>query len=227
LGDLKEGRMSDYRLERSKQEYQELLGLINQNMDLERWGLIQTYSRIIADAHPLVIYDSQWCRVMITYEAADYGDYRERTASVWYGRLHATNDGGYINLNGKNAKCWHGLYYYILNFLDGLSPEEVVDGKGHDPQVIHEFERSGLSWALPDENRIARALKELRLHNKMWEYYGQRLFDVFDLRNPALWEKYIQFHNEIKQLQYETWMTKEKIGKPFKQFDRFVPDELW
>lgn len=218
--------MSDDRLERSKLEYEEFLGLINQYIDLERWGFIRTYSRVIANVPPLVIYDSQWCRVRFIYDVADYGDYRERTASVWYGRLHATNDGGYKSLNGQNTKCWHVLYYYVLNFLDGLSSKEVVDGKGQDPRVIHEFERSGLSWVLPDEYRIARAIKKLRLHNKIWEHYGQRLFDVFDLRNPELWEKYVHFHNEIKRLQYETWKAKEKTEKPLKQFDDFEPDNL-
>jgi hypothetical protein len=65
------------------------------------------------------------------------------------------------------------------------------------------------------------------MHNEIWEQYGQKLFDIFDLRNPELWEDYVQFHNEIKRLLYETWKAREKIGKSFKRFDDFVPDELW
>jgi len=222
--------MSDYRLESRKQEYEEFLGLINQNVNLEPWGFVQTYSHVVVDTFPFIIYDSQWCRVKFKYDAVDYGgvSHNLREASVWYGRLHATNDGGDTwGPNGKRTSCWHALRYYVLNFLDGLSPQEVADGKGRDPRVINKFERTGLAWVLPEENRIGRAIVELRLHNRIWEYYGQKLFDVFDLRNPELWEKYVQFHNEIKRLQYETWKAKEKIGKPFKQIDDFVPDELW
>jgi hypothetical protein len=114
----------------------------------------------------------------------------------------------------------------VINFLDGLSPQEVVDGKGQDPRVIHEFERSALSWVLPNEYRIARAITKLRLHNKIWEHYGQKLFELFDIRKPAVWEKYVQFHNEVKRLQYENWKSKIKIEKSFKQFDDFEPDNL-
>ena len=80
---------------------------------------------------------------------------------------------------------------------------------------------------MPEENMSARAIVELRLHNKIWEHYGQKLFDIFYLRKPELWEKYVQFHNEIKRIRYETWKAKEKAEKSFKQFDDFVPDELW
>jgi hypothetical protein len=220
--------MSDHRLEQSKQEHQDLLNLIDQNIDLKRWGFVQSYSRINIDRFPFVIYDSQSCRVKIHYKPADYGNYSEREASVWYGRLHMMNDGEYVTVNEKDVVYWHRLRfnYYVLNFLDGLSPQDVIEGKGQEPRVVYQFETSSLGWVLPEENLVARALKELRLHNKIWEYYGQRLFDVFDLRNPALWEKYVQFHNEIKRLQYEIWKAKERVEKPFKQFDEFEPDNL-
>ncbi len=222
--------MSDYRLEQNKRDYEELLGLINKNVDLKMWGFVQTYSRIVADTFPLIIYDNQWCRVRFEYNWVDYAGLSifKREAKIRYGRLHATNDGGYIlGPNEKKAIGWHALRYYVINFLDNLSPQEVVDGKGRDPRVINKFERTGLAWVLPEESRIGGTIVELRLHNRIWEYYGQKLFDVFDLRNPELWIKYVQFHNEIKRLRYEAWKAKEKIGKPFKRFDDFEPDELW
>ena len=222
--------MSDFLLEHLKQLHEEFLGLINQNVDLERWGFIQAYSNVVVDSPLYIIYDSQWCRVQFRYGLVDYGgaSHYLRDASVQYGRLHATNDGRYKKTsNGRDAICWHALRYYVLNFLDGLSPQEVADGKGKEPRVIYKFEASSLGWVLPEENRVGRALIELRLHNNIWEYYGQKLFDVFDLRKPELWEKYVQYHNEIKRIKYETWKTKGKNKKPFKQFDDFVPDELW
>lgn len=219
--------LEHYRLERAKQEYQDFVGLINQYLDLERWGFVQTYSRgNLVDAWPVIIYDSQWCRVKLHYDVRDHGNYREREASVWYGRLHAPSEGVFINSSGKEARCWHGIYYYVLNFLDGLSPQEIVDGKGQDPRIIHEFDRSALSWVMPDEYLIAYAIKELRLHNMIWAHYGQKLFELFDVRNPELWDKYVQFHHEIERLKYEDWKTKTKIEKPFRQFDDYVPDEL-
>lgn len=222
-------RVSEHRFIKSEQEYQDLLNLIDQSMDLKRWGFLKSYSRKETGASPFVVYDSRFCRVKIYYKPADYGNYRERDASVWYGRLHPMSDGEYVTINEKDKVYWHRLInkYYVLNFLDGLSPQDVIEGKGQEPRVVYQFETSSLNWVLPEENLIARALKKLRLHNAIWEYYEQKLFDVFDLRKPELWEKYVQYHNEIRQINYETWKTKEKNNKPFKQFDDFVPDKLW
>ena len=149
--------------------------------------------------------------------------------SFQYGRLHATNDGNFTNLNGKKVISWHGIWN-ALDFLDSLSPQDVIDrlGKGIvGPRLIHEFQKTYPNWELWGDSRTVYAIKDLRMHNEMWEHYGQKLFDIFDLRNPELWEDYAQFHNEIKRLLYETWKAREKIGKPFKRFDDFVPDELW
>lgn len=73
---------------------------------------------------------------------------------------------------------------------------------------------------------VSKVIKTLRLHNKIWEYYGESFFELFDLKNSELWEKYASFYNEIQRLQYETWREKEKKEKPFKQFDTFTPYEL-
>jgi len=221
--------MTDYRLEESKQLYEEFLGLINRYISLERWGFVQTYSLVVIDVSPNIVYDSECCRVRFSYEPRDHGNYQERIASVWYGRLHATNDDSFINLKGKKAKSWHGIWN-ALDFLDSLSPQDVVDrlDKGIvGPRLIREFQKTYPSWELWGDPRTVYAIKDLRMHNEIWEHYGQKLFDIFDLRNPELWEKYVQFHNEIKRLRHEAWKAKEKFGKPFKQFDDFVPDELW
>jgi hypothetical protein len=63
--------LQNYRLEQSKQEYEDFLGLINQYMDLKRWGFIQTFSRVNVDVFPVFIYDSERCRVRFKYDAAD------------------------------------------------------------------------------------------------------------------------------------------------------------
>jgi len=216
-----------------KQEYQQFLELIKKNLDLEKWGFVQVYSSISErDTLPFVIInDSHHCRVKFTYDTVDYGGVQHnfRETGIVYSRLHHKNtiENNYSHKN--NVRYEHSIFYYILNFLDGLSPQEVLEGKGKEPRAIYEFETSGASWVLSNEYEFAevsKVIKTLRLHNKIWEYYEESFFELFDLKNSKLWEKYVSFYNEIQRLQYETWKEKEKKEKPFKQFNNFTPYEL-
>jgi hypothetical protein len=197
-------RSENESLEPGKEQHKEFLGLINQYLDLKRWGFVESYFQVVGKDTPLIIADNPSCRVRFLFQIRDYGDYRERDVPVLYGRLHATNTGEDLPWNGKAARCWHVLWYYVLDFLDGLSPVEAVDQLNRQvaPRILEEFERSYPAWEL-------------------WGDVRTRY-----LRKPERWDAYVRFHNEIKRLTYETERARIQAEKPFKQFDEFVPDEL-
>jgi hypothetical protein len=47
---------------------------------------------------------------------------------------------------------------------------------------------------------IAQHAAETETHAMIWEHYGQRLFELFDLRRPDLWEKYSSFVIQVYDL---------------------------
>jgi len=61
---------------------------------------------------------------------------------------------------------------------------------------MEQFEQSkmelGLEWQQPEWLT--------RIHSSIWEHYGERLFELFDIRHPELWEKYIDFLKEYDRL---------------------------
>jgi hypothetical protein len=40
-----------------------------------------------------------------------------------------------------------------------------------------------------------------RMHAMMWERYGKKFFELFDLRHPDLWERYRQFLKEYYDIE--------------------------
>ena len=222
--------MSDDYSKPLRQEYDGLLELINENMDLERWGFVQTYSSITRDTLPFIlIYDSQQCRIKFEYYTPDYGGvyHNSRKAQIWYGRLHTLSDSENRFAPGKKTIYWHSIYYDVLKFLAGMSPEEGIYTAREELPILQEFKKSNLNQILPSERQFASVILDLRLHNRIWKYYEKNFFDIFDVRNPAVWEKYVIFHNETQRLLYENRKRQAKIETPLKQFDDFVPDELW
>ena len=63
--------------------------------------------------------------------------------------------------------------------------------RGRDPEGLGEFRKLGL------ENTVDDIEYSLRYHAAIWDYYGNRLFELFDLRQPELWEQYTQFVKEF------------------------------
>ncbi len=198
-----------------EQEYKSFVDSINKNMDLERWGFVQTYSSTDREKLPfVVIYDSQQCRVRFECYKPDFGgvSHESREVKILYGRLHTKNNSINVPLYNENkaTRYWHSIYHYIIKFLDGISPEDVIyTTKDHSP-ILQEF----------------KELSTIKLHNKIWEYYGKRFFDLFDVRNPELWKRYVIYCNEVKRLEYENRKRQDLIMKIEKRSSPFVPDEL-
>jgi hypothetical protein len=176
-----------------KKQSQNLIQMLEGILDFKYWGFQRTYVGI-AKVWPFVIYDSKWCRVRFGLRGGEYSD-RNHEMSVLYGRLHAPNDAGVMIWNGEECFCWH-RWFDALNFLDGLSAREAVEqirGKDEWPRVAEKFKQSKLGKELARPNHPEWMT---RMQAAIWQAYGERLFELFDLRNPDLWNQYRHFVGE-------------------------------
>ena len=157
-------------------------------LPLEQWGF-KLSERIVKPS--IVIYDSEWCRVRFLW--AGWDSYGGNTINVYYGRLHAPRDSFTTAWKGQLCHCWH-REYEPLQFLDGLSPQEAVLSYGHI-RVRDAYLESELGQRLSGSGQQPEWL--VRMQAMIWEEYGQRFFELFDLRRPDLWESYVHFIKEF------------------------------
>lgn len=179
--------------ERFEEQCLYMIRLAEEFLPLKRWGF--EISARIPSSHSIVIFDSEWCRVKFMWQVKDL--YGGNTIAIYYGRLHALDDGKIMLWNGEKCRCWHSVEY-TLNFLDGMSPQEAVKAKRKWPRVMEQFRQSELGQRLSGRNSQPEWLT--RMHATVWEYYGQRLFDVFDLRHTDLWSEYAEFIREFYRI---------------------------
>lgn len=135
-----------------------------------------------------LIYSSEWCRISLVWGGWDHG--AGNTMHIFYGRLHAPNEDTTMLWNEEECYCWHG-FDNILHFLDGRTPAETAELKySHElTDPFYEDELSQKYKSQPDW--LAQ------MHVTIWDHYGQGLFDLFDLRQPVLWQRYEQFLKEV------------------------------
>lgn len=171
----------------AEEKLSELVQLLETCMNFEKWGFTQSFYGLAEEFVPSVIYNSDKCRIRFGWIPADMRDGPDSaTLYIRYGRLHASNQKRFMIWNGINCHCWHALHD-TFGFLDGLSPQEAVDKSRDVSRFVDEFARlnKGHGWSNIEWSA--------RLHSATWENYGNRLFDLFDLRRPDLWEQYRQF----------------------------------
>jgi hypothetical protein len=183
-----------------------LIEVLQQTLDFKAWGFRFAYSHIYPEHQhiPYAIFDSEKCRVMFALTAG--GRYqRGPTMSVYYGRLHAPNVGEIIVWNGEECWCWHGWpgVNQALNFLDGLSPQDAVDQMRVKqqpwPDVPQQFMHTEAAKKLMWNGYLTPELW-VNMQKVIWAHYGDRLFDLFDLRRPDLWEQYVLFVREYYRI---------------------------
>jgi len=179
----------------SKEKYAELVELVERCMDFKKWGFKQSYSSSTDIHFPYVIYDSEWCRVKFMHYGGDYAR-QWSEMNVYYGRLHAENEESLMIWGDEVCWCWHSIDRYTLEFLDGLSPKETVEGKD-EIRVMREFRESEIGKTVRGPEWIARK------HMAFWDHYGQRLFELFDLRRPDLWDEYRSFLAKVNVVEEE------------------------
>lgn len=168
----------------------EMASLVEKFLTSKKWSFTESY-RSVKDGR--LIFDSQWCRLKVVWSGWDM--YTGNIISAYYGRSHALNENTKMDWNGMECHCWIDItgYGLVLDYLDGLAPQEIVDRKRF-PKAVEEFRQSQLWENLITKRRQPELL--VRMHAFIWRYYGTRLFELFDLRRPDLWEKYRQFLKE-------------------------------
>lgn len=175
-----------------KNEFPAFIQMLERNLDFNHWGFARVFSGV-GKFTPVVIYASEACRVMFAWRTPDHLHDSMPTMQVYYGRLHAPNDEEIITWNGRNCYCWHDVEK-ALYFLDGVSPDEVAKNKFGSPNIWRQSRESSLPGWTQQEYMA-------RMHAALWKHYGQRLFDLFDLRQPVVWEQYSLFLAEYERLE--------------------------
>ncbi len=176
---------------------QSLIKLVERILPFGKWNFQQTYSYAAVESPTFVIYDSEWCRVRLSIGGGDRFGGPEMTIS--YGRSHAPNNEFIMIWNGEECHCWHPVSY-ALDYLDGSPPCEAIERlrlKDTWSQIQEEFRQSELGRSLKNNHPEFTT----RMHASIWEHYGQRLFELFDLRRPELWDEYTRFVVEYRRLQ--------------------------
>ncbi len=185
------------RPERGEDVGNALRALIEENLEIKRWNFRLTFTKFIKPRNIKIIYDSEWCRIKFMFSRMHFPETDE--ILVEYGRLHAPNEEAFILWNGKMCRCWHNILD-PLRFLDGLTPAEACE------QVLVEKELPSAVKNFRQSLRGEELLKEyspkyaIVLQSVLWKTYGKKLFELFDIRQPHLWEDYRQFLKEYYRL---------------------------
>ena len=174
-----------------KKQYSE--SIVNkQILPLEKWGFQLTYKDFdLSFVSRTLIYDNEACRVKIEYylERWKQEDYIE----VRYGRKHASNTEGTIVWQGEECHCWHMIQWHVIRFLEGKSVEEAKKEFLIPPGYIQEYKDSVEGRELLKKWGPEYSLK---IESLIWERYGAQLFQLFDLRDTRLWDRYYEFNKE-------------------------------
>ena len=165
---------------------QEMYRIAENFLDLALWGFRESFrSKKSGD----LIYDSEWCRLILVWGGWDY--LGGNSISIYYGRLHAPNEKSTMIWNKEECHCWHRVEH-ALHFLDGRMPAEAVKldfshtliDPFYEPDFRKNFYRRQPEWLA-------------KMHATVWEHYGTKLFELFDLRQSELWGRYRQFLKEF------------------------------
>lgn len=187
--------------ERNVDPIQEMLRL-TRNFINPIWGFNESYRSALTK---VLIYDSEWCRVKIVWGGWDYGS--GNTISVYYGRLHAPSESVTMVWNGEESHAWH-RFEHTLHFLDGRSPSEAaklnystpLTKKYYEEEYRKKFQRRQPEWLM-------------LMHMEVWTYYGERFFELFDLRKPNSWEQYREFLKEFYDIKGRPSFIKPDMDK--------------
>ncbi len=191
--------LNSIRQEKCKKASENLIEFISQHLDYTTYGFHTSYHDL--ERHnPYVALDSEWCRVSFTLDMNR--PYEQDMLKVRYGRVHAPNEQFVMEWEGKSCWCWH-KYIHAVFFIAGITPEETVDmmSRRDYPNVVQEFFDSKLASQYHKEYRPKY---DLHLHKTIWEHYGQRFFEVFDVRQFDIWEQFKFFVKEIFRIKGRT-----------------------
>ena len=188
--------------ERNVDPSNEMTRIAQNFLDLDLWGFKESY-RSAKTAE--VIYDSEWCRMNFIWGGWDPTG--GNSINIRYGRLHAPNEKAVMIWNGEECHCWHRVEYG-LHFLDRRAPVDVAKLKFSHPITNAFYEENS-------RQKFYRRQPEwlAQMHATIWEHYGKRLFELFDLRRPDLWEQYRHFLKEVYDIAGRSPAIKPSLDK--------------
>jgi hypothetical protein len=192
-------RSEEKHRESLKQESEHLTLLLETIFDFKHWGFHQSYVRPDTSFLPRFIYDSEWCRVSFSLSGGDQYPGHDRELSISYGRLHAADEEPVVIWDGEMRRCWHNVFDALF-FLEGFSPQEAVDPSQSNRKNLNIVELFRQSEIAKDLYQINRVEYVMRLHRAIWDHYQERLFELYDLRQPNLWEEYSKFIREYYRI---------------------------
>lgn len=136
-----------------------------------------------------LIYDSELCRISLVWGGWDYES--GHSINIRYGRLHALNEKTTMIWNSEVCRCWHRVEH-PLHFLDGRTPVDAGKLNYSHPITRPFFEEE-------IRKRFTHRQPEwlAKMHVTIWQHYGTRLLELFDLKKPELWQQYRQFLKEV------------------------------
>ena len=157
-------------------------------LPFNRWEFIESYR---SNKDGRIIFDSQWCRIKFVWNGWEING--GNTISIYYGRLHAPSNDIKMIWNGEECHCWH-REELALHYLDGHTPEDTAKSI-FTHRVLKEYKQSEIGQNLSGSRRQPEWL--VRMHAATWVEYAPRLFEIFDLRRPELWDQYRKFLKEV------------------------------
>lgn len=190
--------------ERNIDPIEEMTRVAKSSLDLGLWGFKESYRSAKSGN---LIYDSEWCRVSFVWGGWDYSD--GNSISIYYGRLHAPNEENTMVWNSEEYHCWH-RFELALHFLDEQT-SEYASKTMYTHRLIDQYKQSDLGQSLIGKRRQPEWL--VQMHATVWQHYGKRFFEVFDLRRPDLWEGYRQFLKEVYDIKGRSPRIKPPLDK--------------
>ena len=199
-------------MDTNKNQAQELVTLLESIMDFRKWGFKQSYMHISHEIFPEVIYESELCKVKFVFEhSGEKYPYPDIRLDVLYVRLHAPDNGFFMTFKGENCWCWHNVND-ALRFLDGMTPKEAADEWNAYRRRVS-FVKDTIKIMV--DKKILHPEREIRTQSAIWEHYGKKLFEIYNMQKPKIWKEYAEFirefHNLIELESHSDFPTKDKI----------------
>ena len=178
--------------ERNVDPVQEMTRIAQHVLDLTSWEFKESFR---ASKPAKLIYNSHWCRLSLIWGGWDQSG--GNSIHIRYGRHNALDEGTTMIWNGEECYCWH-RFELALHFVDGQTPQ-YASKTMYTHSLIEQYKRSELGQSLMGKRRQPEWLAQM--HKTIWSHYGKRFFELFDLRQPDLWQQYRQFLKEVYDIE--------------------------
>jgi hypothetical protein len=180
---------------RMKNPAKYIVELADAILPLRKYGFAESF---ISSNNDIVVFTSDKCKIKFIWGGWDY--LAGYTLNVYYGRLIAENEKYKMVIDGKEYRCWH-LVAPILHFLDNSNPGEVAN-RIQLHWIKEKFIQSDIAKSFSGKKQQPEWL--LHMHNMIWESYGSRIEELFDMYNTASWNEYKKFLTKVYDISGRT-----------------------